>query len=318
MVFRSCVLIGGLLIGMMASAEEGGTGHYLPGSIASSVDKGLPAPAFVVRLNAIAYSGEFDKNINVPIAGLLAADIEVDTEVVGLTLAWRPSWGNIGSWSYAMNATLPYIYLDVEADVASPAVPGTKVRRSDSIEDIGDMVLSPVQLSGQLTKAWRMDTRLNIYAPTGSYQVGRLANTGKNYWSVEPIVGFLYMDQQNGLEFDSFVGATFNEENSDTNYKSGTQIHAESTLAQHFPLAGGGASVGATGYWYQQVTGDSGSEANYGNFKGKVIGVGPVIAYEQKLSEAVSLSSELKWVHEFEADRRAEGDTVYLKVLFIY
>jgi hypothetical protein len=160
------------LIPLFAHAEEGGSGHYLPGSIASSVDKGLPGPAFVVRLNLIAYSGDVDANVRVPIAGIVAGDVEVDSEAVGLTMAWRPQWGNISSWSYAMNVTIPYVFLDIEADVISTVNPRLPVRRNDSIDDIGDIVFSPAQISGQLDKEWQLDTRVGIYAPTGSYKVG--------------------------------------------------------------------------------------------------------------------------------------------------
>jgi hypothetical protein len=38
-------------------AEEGGTGHYLPGSIASFVDGTPAAPTFVTRFNGIYYDG---------------------------------------------------------------------------------------------------------------------------------------------------------------------------------------------------------------------------------------------------------------------
>jgi hypothetical protein len=95
-------------------------------------------------------------------------------------------------------------------------------------------------------------------------------------------------------------------------------MHLESTLEKAFSLWGGQAFAGATGYWYEQVTGDSGSGATFGSFKAKTVGAGPIIGYNRKLSEHVSLSTELKWLHEFDVDRRPEGDTVFMKILFIY
>lgn len=41
----------GLLMPALAPAEEGGSGHYFPGSMSSFADGVLLAPAFVARLN---------------------------------------------------------------------------------------------------------------------------------------------------------------------------------------------------------------------------------------------------------------------------
>ena len=80
------------------------------------------------------------------------------------------------------------------------------------------------------------------------------------------------------------TGADFNQEKPDTDYKSGTQVHLDGTLAQHFPLAGGLAGAGFSAYYYQQVTGDSGSGASLGDFKAKTVGVGPTVSYVGKLA----------------------------------
>lgn len=76
-----------------------------------------------------------------------------------------------------------------------------------------------------------MNLRVSAYAPTVSYVVGRLANTGKNFWTIGPTLAFMYFGTRNGLEFSVFTGQDFNTENEDTSYTSGTQIHEEGTLA---------------------------------------------------------------------------------------
>jgi hypothetical protein len=156
--------------------------------------------------------------------------------------------------------------------------------------------------------------RLAAYAPTGSYEAGRLANTGKNFWTHEPTVGLMYFGQKNGIEGSLYFGADFNQENPDTHYKSGTQLHFDGTLAQHFPFAGGLAGAGVSGFYYEQVTGDSGSGATFGDFKAKTVGAGPAISYIGKAA-GHDLIAELKWLHEFETRNRLEGDTIFLKVV---
>jgi hypothetical protein len=118
----------------------------------------------------------------------------------------------------------------------------------------------------------------------------------------------------NGREASLYLGADFNTENPDTNYKTGTQLHLDGTFAQHLPLFGGLAGVGITGYWYEQVTGDSGSGANFGDFKGRTAGLGPVVSYVFKIG-SVDMIAEAKWLHEFETRNRLEGDIVWFKLV---
>jgi hypothetical protein len=102
-----------------------------------------------------------------------------------------------------------------------------------------------------------------------------------------------------------FFGSDFNLENPDTNYQTGTEFHVDGMLAQHFSLAGGLAGIGVTGYWYDQITGDSGSGASFGDFEGRTSGVGPVLSYTFKIAK-VDIIAEAKWLHEVETRRRLE------------
>ena len=52
-----------------AAAEEGGSGHYLPGSMSSFID-GIPLKeAFIVRANVVNYSGNINASKPIPIGG---------------------------------------------------------------------------------------------------------------------------------------------------------------------------------------------------------------------------------------------------------
>lgn len=113
------------------------------------------------------------------------------------------------------------------------------MRRSDSESGLGDILLFPLMLNYAVSPDLNVNFRVGLYAPTGDYEVGRLANTGKNFWIVEPTLGVIYFGQKNGRVASLFLGVDFNEENPDTEYKSGTQVHLDGTLAQHFQLVGG-------------------------------------------------------------------------------
>jgi hypothetical protein len=299
-------------------AEEGGSGHYLPGSISSFVDGVSATEVFISRLNGVYYDGSFEANRPVPIAGQAALDVDVESEALGLTAFWRPSWGDLGEdWSFAMSATIPLLRVEVEADLAVPGVPGATQRRRDTETGLGDILLMPLMFNYHVNEDLNVNARLGIYAPTGDYEEGRLANLGKNYWTFEPMLGVLYFGQKTGREASFFLGADFNTENRDTQYQTGTQMHAEATLAQHLPLGKSLVGVGLTGYWYHQVEGDRGSGASFGSFKARANGIGPTLSLTHPIG-TTRLLAELKWVHEFGVERRPEGDVVLLKVMLAF
>jgi len=288
-------------------AEEGGSGHYLPGAISSFVD-GVPAKeTFIVRYNLLYYNGSVAANVPLPIAGEPTAGADATIWGHGMTFLWRPQIDLGDRWSYALSATVPFMWADVSANVNS-------VRVSSSVNGLGDVVLMPLMLNYNVSSNLNVNFRTGIYAPTGDYEVGRLANTGKNFWTFEPTLGLMYFGVNNGREASVFVGADFNTENPDTHYQSGTQFHVDGTLAQHFPLLGGLAGVGVNGFWYDQITGDSGSGATYGDFEARTTGVGPVLSYAFKLGK-VDMIAEAKWLHELDTTKRLEGNIVWFKLV---
>jgi hypothetical protein len=300
-----------------AAAEEGGSGHYLPGSMASFIDSVPLKETFLLRANIVYYQGSLDARKPLPIGGQTALGVDATSWGFGLTALWRPPLDLGERWSYAMSTTIPYLLMDVSGDVnviLPSGLPGS-VKRSSSTNTLGDIVLMPLMLNYNAHADFNVNFRVGAYAPTGDYQVGRLSNTGKNFWTIEPVLGLMYFGQKNGFEASAFVGCDFNTENKDTNYTSGTQFHLDGTLAQHFPLFGDLAGVGVSAYYYQQVTDDSGSGATLGAFKGKTVGLGPVISYVSKIGSH-DVVTELKWLHETETENRLQGDIVWLKAVF--
>ena len=299
------------LMAFTAIAEEGGSGHYVPGAMSSFADSVPPREAFVARYNLLYYNGSVAANQPLPIAGVQTVGADATSWAHGLTLLWRPPIDLGDQWSYAFSATVPFMWLDVTANVSA----GTNtVKRTSSINGLGDIVLMPLMLNYNINSNLNVNFRLGVYAPTGDYEVGRLANTSKNFWTSEPTLALMYFGVNNGIEASVFMGADFNTENQDTSYQSGTQLHVDGTLAQHFPLFGGLAGVGVNGFWYEQVTGDSGSGANFGDFEARDAGLGPVLSYVFKIGD-VDMIAEAKWLHEFETKNRLEGDTVWFKFL---
>jgi hypothetical protein len=64
------------------------------------------------------------------------------------------------------------------------------------------------------------------------------------------------------------------------------------------------------GYYYDQVTGDSGSGAGLGSFKGRVVAIGPVMNLNFQVGK-IPVSANLKYFREFDVENRLEGDAGY-------
>jgi hypothetical protein len=113
---RLCTVIAGIgltLVSALAVAEEGGSGHYLPGSIASFIDGVPQTETFLARLNVAHYNGSISAQKPLPIAGLTALGVDASSWGYGLTVLWRPPLDLGERWSYAMSATVPYLTMDV-------------------------------------------------------------------------------------------------------------------------------------------------------------------------------------------------------------
>jgi hypothetical protein len=80
-------------------------------------------------------------------------------------------------------------------------------------------------------------------------------------------------------------------------------------------VGGGFMTLGVEGFWFEQVTGDSGEGAVLGDFKGRTAGLGPVLGYVKPLG-AQSLALEFKWLAEMETQKRLEGDYLWLRMAY--
>ena len=149
-----------------------------------------PKETFIARYNLVYYNG--DIGANEPLAHRRLANGWARRRTSwahGLTLVWRPPIDLGERWSYALSATVPFVWMDVTANVTAGA---TTVRRTSSVNGLGDIVLMPLMLNYSISSNLNVNFRAGIYAPTGDYEVGRLANTGKNFWTFEPTLGLMY------------------------------------------------------------------------------------------------------------------------------
>lgn len=312
----------GLIVATAATAEEGGSAHYMPGATASFVDAFPGKPGGIAALDYFTYyDASAPVNRTLPLGGLLASGVDATVYADTLAAIYQAPW-EVLRGGLAFGLAVPYVWMEVEAQaqrVGPGGVPGPVFRKSDSDSGIGDLTIYPFMLGWtNVAPDVKLDTRLAIYAPTGNYEAGRLANVGKNYWTFEPGIMASWLSSKIGTEFSLYAGVDFNTANEETDYQSGTSLHFDATLAQHLPLGGGFIGVGANAFYYEQISGDSGSGARLGDFEGRTAGIGPVLSYAHKLGQGTDLVAELKWLPELDTSKRMEGDFIWFKLALLF
>lgn len=301
-------LTGGSALPVLAA--EGGITHILPGSAATLIDLLPTRPGWIASGAYLNYRGDASADKLLPIAGSVAAGLQATSNAVlaGGFYTFEPK---VLGAHYSVGAFLPYVSMDVSASVSTSA---GAIRRSDSATGLGDVTLIPLMLAWK-DEHWQYNALLPIYAPTGQYEKGRLANPGLNYWTFDPTIGVAYGKPKSGLNAAAYAGIGFNTENNATQYKSGSVFHLDGSVQQLLPVGPGFLGIGAEAFYIDQVSGDSGGNALLGDFRGRTAGLGPVLTYILPRGKE-TLVAELRWLHETNVQNRLEGDYIWLKVVY--
>ena len=302
----------GLVITSFAQADDGGKSLYLLGK-RGPLAAFVPKPGFYVSNDVYWYEGS--SSDFVPLGDRLGDRIVQDVSAHALMDIPQFTWVTdvtVAGGRLAFSAVIPFGKIDVDGNGTAQLPSGfaPTVRLSDSDSGFGDPVVGSSigwkKRDGDKFRAWSVYSAL--YIPIGSYQVGRIANLSGNRWGLDVGGAYTMANFKGGREFSSVLGFTFNGDNQDTDYSSGTDFHLEMSGRQHLP---NNWAFGLVGYWFQQLTADSNGPAILGDFKGRVFGIGPEVAYQFPGKEH-PVGVDLRWYYEFGAQNRLEGNGVFL------
>jgi len=180
-------------------------------------------------------------------------------------------------------------------------------RKTETFGGLGDTILLPAMFNWNL-RNFHFLSLMAVYVPTGFYNSKRIVNTGLNRWALEPDFGVTWLDPDTGHEASLFTGYTINSRNGATDYRSGDEFHADFAVAQHLPHA---ITTGVSGYAVQQTTPDTGSGAIFGGFRGRVLGLGPIVDKIFMFGE-YPVDFTVKYDFEFAAQHRATGNECWV------
>ncbi|WP_118138557.1 transporter [Oceanicella sp. SM1341] len=286
-----------------SEAAESGTGFYLLGT--RSAQAGILPPAgLYVQNDLYLYSGSASAGQSLPLGGELVADIDAVAYIDLLTALWVLP-GEVLGGSLALQGTLPVGGQDVDAALAL-AGSGLGASVSDDVFTVGDPVLgaSLGWHAGRLH--WSASALVNV--PLGNYEEGEVANVAFHRWGLDLGGAVTWFDPDSGWDLSAAAGITLNGENPDTDYRTGTEFHLEGAVTRQITPA---FSAGVVGYYYEQLTGDSGAGARLGSFKGRVAALGATAAYNFRIG-ATPVAARLRVYREFAARNRLEGTAGFL------
>lgn len=282
-------------LGLLAAASAGvhateGGGSSYPMGAESYMSGAMPPPGlysqfFVSHYEADSLRGNHGEKVPV--------DFRVRANAIAPRLIWVTEQQVLGG-NLAFHAIVPLVDLKVELN-----------GQSQSKQGLGDIIFGSA-LGFHHSEKLHSIVALDFIAPSGGYDRGDLANIGRNYWVVEPVVAVSYIDP-NGLNVDVKTMYDFNLRNSATDYRSGQELHADYAVGWGL---GNGWVVGMGGYMLYQTTDDRQDGERVEDNKGRTIAIGPSVKYTSDKGWFLTA----KWEQETQVRNRAEGNAYRVKL----
>lgn len=303
--FSSLVAILATALPNQLYAAEGGAGFYLLGSKGPAAAI-TPPPGLYFQNDLYFYKGELGGNKQLPTGGRVAVGVDGSAVVEIPTLIWIAPEPVLGG-NLGLSATVPVGWKKTTADVTLAGPLGGTATGSvrDTVFTVGDPLLGGFIGWHAGNFHYQVGTLVNV--PIGDYQDGEISNIAFNHWGADVFAAATWLDPTIGWDLSGVVGMTFNAKNPATEYKTGTEFHFEWAAVKHFNET---FDAGLVGYYYQQISGDSGAGA-IGPFKGRVAAIGATLGYNFAIADTPT-AARIKYFHEFATENRAEGDAVVL------
>lgn len=224
----------------------------------------------------------------------LIADFDIDAKALVPRLVWMTEQQLLGG-QLGFYAAQPLV--DLRLKMAG---------QSDHEHGLGDFIFAP--MLGWHAGHHHWAAAIETVLPTGEYDKNRLANLGKNYYSVRPIIAYTYSDPK-GWDISTKLSYSFNSENDDTHYQSGDYFAADYNVGYKVTPHW---LVGLQGYAFKQLEDDQQQDVDIG-FKGQALAYGPAVAYKKD-----GWALEAKYLTETEVKNRPQGDATWLKFVWSF
>lgn len=285
-----------------ALAVEGGLARPISGA-AITPYAGLvpPLPGFAVAVGEAFYTGTISGGTTVPIGNNLTLGVDMTASFTPISLLYI--WPTTSKeWNFASAIAFPLAYVKAEAAVTLGPLSG---KITDDTFGLFDLAVTPIVASYHISQTDHVAFNFTIWAPTGRYDPNRLANLSLNNWTFIPGVAYTKIFPKQEIELSGIWTLNFYTENPATHYQNGIESDFELLGVKTFD---NGAGLGLIFSWLNQITDDGGATADRLNgFSGHAFGIGPIFTYSTKIKDS-HLDFQLRFIHEFESEKRVEGD----------
>nr|WP_139482273.1 transporter [Bradyrhizobium ivorense] len=261
-----------------AIADASGVSFWLPGTFgslaATPVTPGWSWAQIYIHLDQRAGGGaNFVTSNGIPGSVVAGLNARADVLVEGVTYT-SPTPVLGGQAGISLLAAPGNLGVGINASLTGPlgnTISGSKFDNR--------MTVSDVFYQGTLKWNQGVHNELVYVAgniPSGTYDPNRLANLSFGFGAVDAGVGYTYLDPKTGHEFSVVGGLTYSAPNAALQYQNGIDAHLDWAASQFISKS---VHVGVAGYYFQQLTADSGPGATLGPFKGMAVGLGPQIGF---------------------------------------
>ncbi|VVO94187.1 transporter [Pseudomonas silesiensis] len=270
-------------------ATEGGGSSY-PMGAENYMSGAMPPPGLYAQFFVGHYEADSLRDNS---GDKVPVDFRVRADSIAPRLIWVTEQQVFGA-SLAFHALVPLVDLKVEVN-----------GQSQSKQGLGDIIFGPA-LGFHHSEKLHSILALDFIAPSGEYDRGDLANIGRNYWVIEPVLAVSYIDP-NGLNIDAKTMYDFNLRNKATDYRSGQELHIDYAVGWGL---GNGWVLGVGGYVLQQTTDDRQDGDRIKDNKGRALAFGPSVKYTSDKGWFLTA----KWEQESEVRNRAQGNAYRVKL----
>lgn len=290
-----------------ALADAGGLSFWLPGSFGSlAATPTVPGWAYTTIYLHLQSSAGGQASFVTPSGGRGAVVIgltdHADALVQGVTYTSAlPVLG--GQAAFTVLGAAGNLGLGVGATLTGPAGNAVSGVRTDNRTTFADVFY-------QGTLKWNQGVHNEMVyitgnIPSGTYDANRLANLSFGFVAFDIGGGYTYFDPKAGNEFSVVAGLTYSLPNSYLQYQNGIDFHVDWGASKFLTKT---FQIGLVGYYFQQITDDSGPGATLGGFRGMTVGIGPQVGFIfPNLFEGYQGYLNLKAYKDLEVQNRPQG-----------
>jgi hypothetical protein len=266
-------------------AKEPGTPTMMPsgGSIGVPIGANPPPGLYFIQRSEYFTGNVYQGDLKLP--------VELRVISSAQQLHWVPGFELFGG-SYRAALNIPLVQVEETAPNGA----------TNTEAGVGDVIISPLNVSWMLQPGVFVQSGLSISLPTGKFDAAPgSVNLGSNAPSAAIDVGFSYL--RDGWNLSAHANYIMYGENKDTDYKSGNEIMLNWTAMKE---VGNGFSIGPVGYFRKQVTDDENNGFAYG---------GSTSGHAEQYGIGVGLSKRfgpmelnVNYVHDYHVRNTAGGD----------